>query len=120
MLPAIHRATTTAITIASYVMSFHSYPICYRDHYHDQYKPIHYNTPVTNDATAMRAITTAKMPAPKYILFFIDPPGKITMLCHQRTQSHIDSRCVQNCLFRPGTVVVLSNCKAPDWLPIML
>ena len=67
----------------------------------------HYNIPVTNDATATTAMITAKMPAVKYTLFFIGPPSNLDMLCHQKRQSHIMIKCVQNCLSRPGTEVVL-------------
>ena len=53
-----------------YPQSFHYlfYHIStHQDQDHQQqelYEVAHYNTPVTNDATAMRAIATAKIPAP--------------------------------------------------------
>ena len=108
-----------------YPQSFHYsfYHIStHQDQDHQQqelYKVAHYNTPVTNDTTAMRAIATAKMPAVKYTLFFIGPPSNLDMLCHQKRQSHIMIKCVQNCLSRLGMEVVLSNCRALDWPLIM-
>ena len=53
------------------------------------------------------AITTAMMPAVKYILFFIDPPCDWDKQWLQKSQSHIMIMCVPNCLFRLDRAKVL-------------